>query len=159
MATDHAVAPPKLSSEIKLELISSHDVFLPKIAAIVESVGQPEGKPVEWSRTLQKYLADGDALIMGARSSRLLAGFIVLEPATLSAPFSWVAERFRDKGLGQRFYSFACVSLAMPTPEFVFHKDLLDEYRFVVKAAELSPVLKDPFYVIHERHEETRDAA
>ncbi len=159
MATDRSFPPPRLSSEFKLELVTSRDVFLPRIAAIVESVGQPDGKPLEWSRTLQKYLADGDAMIVSARSSRVLAGFLVLEPATLSAPFSWVADGFRDKGLGQRFYSFACINLAMPTPEFMFHKDLLDEYRFVVKDAEVSPVLKDPFYVLHERGDETRDAA
>ena len=103
------VTSPRLPSEIKLEMLSSGDQFLPKITEILGSLGSPEGDAIDWSRTLQKYLAEGNAMIVSARTGRSLIGFMVLDPARASAPCSWVSQRFRDKGLGQRFYSFACI--------------------------------------------------
>jgi hypothetical protein len=150
VADDYTLAR-RLPPEIKLELLSAQDSFMPTITEIVDAAGTPDGKPEDWSKSLRKYLADGDAMILGARVGRALVGFMVLEPASESATFSWVAENMRHRGLGQRFYSFACINLAMPKPQFIFPKDLMDEYRPVMRQQGLSPTLKDTYYVVHER--------
>jgi len=140
----------RVSPEIRLELVSGRDAFVPQMQAMVSTVGVPDG-PAAALANLQAYLTDRNALIVNARIGRRVVGFMVLDPESMTAPFSWVERHFRDKGLGQRFYSFACINLGMPAPEFTFHEDMLDEYRSILKNLPDKPVLKDSFYVLHER--------
>lgn len=144
-------ARPRVPPEIKLELFSSDSSFLPRITQIVKNQGPSEGDPAQWLKNLSDYLAKGDAMIVNARMGRTLVGFVVLDSSNLAAPFSWVDDRFRHKGLGERFYSFACINLGVPTPEFRFRADQLDEFGSLLKSAGLTPTLKDSFYVVHER--------
>ena len=107
------------------------------------------GDPAEDLEKLQSYLAGGEAMIVHARVGRSLVGFLVLDSSKGAAPFSWVDQRFRHKGLGERFYSFACINLARPSPEFRFPKDMLEEYSSVLRAAGVRPMLKDSLYSVH----------
>ena len=134
-----------------MELFSRESGFLPRITQIVKNQGPSDGDPAQWLEKLTDYLAGGEAMIVNARMGRTLVGFLVLDSSHHKAPFSWVDERFRNKGLGERFYSFACINLALPTPEFRFHKDLLGEFGQVLKAAGAKPTLRVSFYVVHEQ--------
>jgi len=144
MPSHHRIPP-----EITLELSSGRSDFTPRIRQVVSKAAA--GDPAEWLKNLQNYLAEGDAMVVNARMGRTLVGFLVLDSANAASPFSWVDERFRNKGLGQRFYSFACINLAMPTPEFRFPQDMLDEYRDVLRSVGTTPVLKNSYYVVHDR--------
>ncbi len=145
---------PRVPPEIKLELVSHKDNVLPRIARIVGEAAtkaKAAGDPAQWLSNLQSYLSAGDGMVVHARMGRTLVGFLVLDSEGGAAPFSWVDERFRHQGLGERFYSFACINLARPTPEFKFPEDMIEEYRGVVKSAGLQPTLRDSFYVIHDK--------
>lgn len=146
-----STARPRVPPEIKVELFSPQSGFLPKITQIVKSQGPSDGDPAVWLKNLTDYLAGGEAMIVNARMGRTLVGFLVLDASKGAAPFTWVDERYLNKGLGERFYSFACINLAQPTPEFRFPKNLLREFGHVLKSADLKPTLRDSFYVIHER--------
>ncbi len=144
---------PRVPPEIKLELGSRQDEFLPRISKIVSSVtveAQKAGDPTIWLQNLQTHLKSGDAMVVHARMGRTLVGFLVLDPGKGAAPFSWVDQRFRHRGLGERFYSFACINLARPSPEFRFPKDMLEEYGMVLKSTGALPKRQDSFYVVHE---------
>lgn len=144
---------PRIPPEIKLELGSRQDEFLPRITKILGNVtieAQKAGDPTVWLQNLQTYLKTGDVMVVQARMGRTLVGFLLLDPGKGAAPFSWVDQRFRHRGLGERFYSFACINLARPAPEFRFHKDMLDEYGLVLKSTGAQPKLQDSFYVVHE---------
>lgn len=144
---------PSVPPEIKLELGSRQDEFLPRISKILGNVtveAQKAGDPTSWLQNLQTYLKTGDAMVVHARMGRTLVSFLVLDPGKGAAPFSWVDQRFRHRGLGERFYSFACINLARPSPEFSFHKDMLDEYGLVLKSAGAQPIRQDSFYVVRE---------
>ncbi len=143
----------RIPPEITLELSSGRSDFTPRIKQVINKAAAED--PAEWLKSLQSYLAEGDALVVNARMGRTLVGFLVLDSAK-AASFSWVDERFRNKGLGQRFYSFACINLAMPSPEFRFPKDMLDEYQPVLRSIGLTPVLKNSYYVVHDRAIESR---
>jgi len=121
---------------------------MPRIKQIVGKAAA-EGDPDGDLKNLQSYLAAGEAMIVHARMGRTLVGFLVLDSSNGAAPFSWVDQRYRHQGLGERFYSFACINLARPAPEFRFHKDMLEEYGNVLKSVGLMPTLKDSFYVLH----------
>jgi hypothetical protein len=121
---------------------------MPRIKQIVGKAAS-EGDPSGELKTLQDYLAGGEAMIVHARMGRALVGFLVLDSSNGAAPFSWVDQRFRHQGLGERFYSFACINLARPAPEFRFHRDMLEEYGGVLKSVGLMPTLRDSFYVLH----------
>ncbi len=121
---------------------------MPRIGQIIGKVAA-EGDPDGDLKSLQKYLAGGEAMIVHARTGRTLVGFLVLDSSNGAAPFSWVDQRYRHQGLGERFYSFACINLARTTPEFRFHKEMLDEYGSVLKSLGQMPTLKDSFYVLH----------
>jgi GNAT superfamily N-acetyltransferase len=149
---------PRVPPEIRVEMFTHAGGFLPRITRIVESLGPSEGEPAEWLSKLTDYLAGGDAMIVNARLGRTLVGFVVLNTPDLSAPFSWVDPRFRNKGLGERFYSFACINMAVPRPEFRFPVDHLDEFGFAVKSAGVQPILRDTFYVMNERPKEEEAA-
>lgn len=100
-ASRHRIPP-----EITLELGSSKSDFMPKISqvigkAVAASVND-DGDPAEWLRNLQWYLAEGDPMIVNARMGRTLVGFLVLDYSNAASPFSWVDERYRNKGLGPR---------------------------------------------------------
>jgi hypothetical protein len=151
-----SAARTRVPPEIKLEMFSRQDGFLPKITQIVSSKGPSEGDPAVWLKNIESYLAGGEAMIVNARMGRTLVGFVVLDSSNLAAPFSWVDERFRNKGLGERFYSFACINLGMPAPEFRFHQDMFEEYGYVLKATGAQAKLQDSFYVVNERQ---KDAA
>jgi hypothetical protein len=151
-----ATARPRIPPEIKLELFSRQNGFLPKITQIVSTKGPSEGDPAVWLKNIETYLAGGEAMIVNARMGRTLVGFIVLDSSNLAAPFSWVDERYRNKGLGERFYSFACINLGMPAPEFRFHQDMFEEYGHVLKATGAQAKLQDTFYVVNEK---AKDAA
>jgi len=144
---------PRVPPEIKLALASRQDNTLPRIAKIVGDMAakvREAGDPAQWLANLQTYLADGDRMVVHARMGRTLVGFLVLDSDIGAAPFSWVDERFRHRGLGERFYSFACINLARPTPEFKFPADMIEEYGGVFRDAGLQPTLRDSFYVLHE---------
>ncbi len=98
MFSDHRLAR-KLPGEIKIELLSAQDAFMPRVKEIVNSVEADDSGPLAWSESLRKYLAEGDAMIVGARIGRSLVGFLVLEQEN-AASFSWVADHARDRGLG-----------------------------------------------------------
>ena len=143
---------PRVPSEIKLELGSRQDGFMPRIKQIIHGIvtqAGTDGDPAGALQSLQGYLAGGEAMIVHARHFRTLVGFLVLDQSKGAAPFSWVDRYFRHKGLGERFYSFACINLARPAPEFRFHKDMLEEYDGVLKTVGLKPTLSDSFYVVH----------
>ena len=147
-------ARPRVPPEIKLEMVSGNDNVLPRIAHIVgEAAAQAraEGNPDQWLSELQSYLSAGDGMVVHARMGRTLVGFLMLDSEGGAAPFSWVDERFRNKGLGERFYSFACINLARPTPEFKYPAYMFEEYQGVMKSAGLQPALRDAFYVVHEK--------
>lgn len=151
-----SVGRTRVPPEIKVELFSRHDGFLPKITQIVSSKGPSEGDPAVWLKNIESYLAEGEAMIVNARMGRTLVGFVVLDSSNLAAPFSWVDEHFRNKGLGERFYSFACINLGMPAPEFRFHQEMFEEYGYVLKATGAQAKLQDSFYVVNEKQ---KDAA
>ena len=88
----------RLSSEIRIELISSQENVLPRIARVVTEVRkqvQEDGDPTEWLNNLQIYLATGEPMIVHARMGRTLVGFLVLDADKGAAPFSWVDQRYR----------------------------------------------------------------
>jgi hypothetical protein len=143
---------PRVPPEIKLELGSRQDGFMARIKQIISgtaALASAAGDPSDDLKNLQSYLAGGEAMVVHARMGRTLVGFLVLDSTNGAAPFSWVDQRYRNKGLGERFYSFACINLARTTPEFRFHKDMLEEYAGVLRAAGLQPMLKDSFYTVH----------
>jgi hypothetical protein len=150
LATDQRFAR-KLPGEIKIEMLTAQDALAPRVQEVAAAIGRPEGKPEAWARSLSKYLADGDAMIVSARIGRTLVGFLVLEPENAMASCAWVSEHARDRGLGQRFYSFACINLAQPAPQFMFHKDMFAEFEPVLKRQGLEAMLKDTYYVVSER--------
>lgn len=134
----------------RLELFSGQSDVLLRINQIVSKTatkGDPDGD----LKLLLNYLAGGEAIIVIARTEKALAGFLVLDASKGVAPFSWVGERYRNCGLGERFYSFACINLAQNAPEFRFHKNMLEEYGYVLKAIGARSVSRDPFYIVHER--------
>jgi hypothetical protein len=150
----HAPAPrTRIPCEIKVELASRQDNVLSGISRVVTEFHdrvQQDGDPTEWLQKLQTYLATGEPMIVHARMGRTLVGFLLLDADKGAAPFSWVDQRYRNRGLGERFYSFACINLARPAPEFKFPKDMLGEYDGVLKAAGAHATLHDSFYVVHE---------
>ena len=150
MLTDPRFAR-KLPGEIKIEMLAAQDAMIARVQEVVDRIGAPDGRPAAWSESLRRYLADGDAMIVGARIGRTLVGFLVLEPENALASCAWVAEHVRDRGLGQRFYSFACINLAQPAPQFMFPKDVLEEFQPVLKRQGLEPMLKETYYVVSER--------
>ncbi len=155
-------ARPRVPPEIKVEMVSRNDNVLPRIARIVGEAAakaRAAGNPDQWLAKLQSYLSEGDGMVVHARMGRTLVGFLVLDSETGAAPFSWVDQRFRHKGLGERFYSFACINLARPTPEFKFPADMFEEYAGVIKSAGLQPSLRDAFYVVHEKAQALAAAA
>ena len=91
-------------------------------------------------------------MIVHARMGRTLVGFLVLDADKGAAPFSWVDQRYRNRGLGERFYSFACINLARTQPEFKFPKEMMAEYDYVLKAAGAQATLRDSFYIVHENN-------
>lgn len=152
----------RVPPEIKIELSTAPDGLRPRISQVVNGVvakAKADGDPTQWLANLQRYLAGGEAMIVQARTGRTLVGFLVLDADKGIAPFSWVDQRFRNQGLGERFYSFACINLARTAPEFKFHKDMLSEYDGVIKSAGLRPTLRDSFYVVDEAKGEMPEAA
>ena len=141
----------KLPGEIKVEMLAAQDAMMARVQEVAAKIGAPDGQPEEWSESLRKHLADGDSMIVSARIGRTLVGFLVLEPDNALASCAWVSDMARDRGLGQRFYSFACIHLAQPTPQFMFPKAVLDEFRPVLKQQGLEPMLKDSYYIVSER--------
>jgi GNAT superfamily N-acetyltransferase len=144
---------PRIPPEIKVELSTRQDGFVPRMAQIVNNVAvqaRQDGDPTAWLQSVHNHLTGGEAMIVHARMGRTLVGFLVLDANKGAAPFSWVDHRYRNKGLGERFYSFACINLARTTPEFRFYKDMIEEYGGVIKSAGLSPTFKDSFYVVHD---------
>ncbi len=157
MSTAGPAVRPRIPHEIKVELFSYQENFLPRMAQIVSGVADASVKgnefdddPTPWLENVQKFLAGGRAMIVHARIGRTLVGFLVLDPAKGTAPFSWVDQRYRKFGLGERFYSFACINLGRPAPEFTFQRDMLDEYRGVLKSVGRTPTLRNSFYVVQE---------
>lgn len=145
---------PRVPPEIKLELVSSQDNVRPRIARHVGEAAakaKAAGDPDQWLAKLQTYLAAGDGMIVHARMGRTLVGFLVLSAEEGAAPYSWVDHRFRHRGLGERFYSFACINLARTTPEFKFPADMIEEYQGVLRSAGLQPTRRDAFYIVHEK--------
>ncbi len=152
MTLPQAPGRPRVPPEIKVELFSTASGFLPRITQIVKKEGgDDDGDPGVWLKNLTDYLAGGEAMIVNARIGRTLVGFVVLDSTNLTAPFSWVHEAYRNKGLGERFYSFACINLGVPAPEFRFPKDQLAEFGHVLKTVGTEPTLRDSLYVVHER--------
>jgi hypothetical protein len=148
----------RVPPEIKIELSTAPDGLRSRISQVVSGVAakaKADGDATQWLANLQRYLAGGEAMIVQARTGRTLVGFLVLDADKGIAPFSWVDQRFRNQGLGERFYSFACINLARTAPEFKFHKDMLSEYDGVLKSAGLRPTLQDSFYVVDEDKPET----
>lgn len=150
MATDPRFVR-KLPGEIKVEMLAAQDLMMMRVQEVASKIGTPDGQPEAWSESLRKHLADGDSMIVGARIGRTLVGFLVLEPEKALASCAWVSDIARDRGLGQRFYSFACIHLAQPNPQFMFPKDVLEEFQPVLKRQGLEPMLKDSYYVVSER--------
>jgi len=153
----------RVPPEIKIELSTAPDGLRPRISQVVNGVvakAKADGDATQWLANLQRYLAGGEAMIVQARTGRTLVGFLVLDADKGAAPFSWVDQRFRNQGLGERFYSFACINLARTAPEFKFHKEMLGEYDSVIKSAGLRPTLRDSFYVVdEEKAEAPKDSA
>src|SRR3954468_18070352 len=102
-------APPsRLPSEFKPQLLLPGDPSLRDLAGLVVAAGAPSGDALVWvAEQLAKHAA-AEIMIVAAKVGRDLAGFLLLDPETLTASYSYVPRRFRHRGLGQRFYSFAC---------------------------------------------------
>jgi hypothetical protein len=141
-------SPPtaRIPRDIKLELLGLQEDLLTQLKQIVLAVGTPEEEASAWLAERMAGHAAGEILIISARIGRLLVGFLIVEPATLTASYSWVLERFRNKGLGQRFYSFACINLGAPAPRFVFPAAMRAEYQSVLKALEIQPEVGAQFW-------------
>ena len=140
----------KIPSEIKVELLSVQRDLLSQVSDVLRAVGVPGGGDTQaWVDEHMRRQADGDILIISARVGRLLVGFLMLEFSSKSAPYSWVAERFRNKGIGERFYSFACINLGSPTPCFVFPRDMYGEYNHALRGVPIETANDADFCAIH----------
>ena len=140
----------RIPSEIKVELLSVQRDLLNQVSQILLKVGVPGGGNGQaWVDEHMRRHGDGDILIISARVGRLLVGFLMLELGTMSAPYSWVAERFRNKGLGERFYSFACINLGSPAPCFMFPRDMYGEYNDALKGLPIESANDADFCAIH----------
>lgn len=115
----------------------------------MRTVGVPGGSTQSWIDDRMARHAHGDLMIFTARVGRLLVGFMMLDKATMTASYSWVVPRFRNKGLGLRFYSFACINLGSPSPCFVFPRDMIDEYADALRGIPIEPTNDRAFYAIH----------
>lgn len=122
---------PRVPAEVRVELASSQADLIKQVRQTVLAVGVPGGAPAWIDERLARH-ADGDILLFTARVGRLLVGFMMLEKSTMTASYSWVAPRFRGRGLALRFYSFACINLGSPTPCFVFPREMAGEYAGVL---------------------------
>ena len=149
MLTDRSYGN-RIPSEIKVELLSVQRDLLNQVSSTLLAVGVPGGGNGQaWVDEHMRRHADGDILIISARVGRLLVGFLMLELRTMSAPYSWVAARFRNKGIGERFYSFACINLGSPTPCFVFPRDMHGEYADALKGVAIETANDAAFCAIH----------
>lgn len=118
---------PRVPAEVKVELAAAQPDLIRQLRQVVMTVGTPGGAPSWIDERLARH-PDGDIMIFTARVGRLLVGFVLMEKSAMTASYSWVAPRFRGRGLGQRFYSFACINLGSSTPCFMFPREMAGEY-------------------------------
>jgi len=143
--------PPraKLPPEYKPQLLLPGDPSLRELAGLIVAAGAPDGDAALWAgQQLAKHAA-AEIMIVAAKVGRELAGFMLLEPETLTASYSYVPQRFRHKGLGQRFYSFACINLSAPSPVFVYPQEMADEYAGVIRQLEIKPQVEGGFCTLN----------
>jgi hypothetical protein len=146
----HADVPhAKLSAEFKPQFLLPGDPSLRELAGLVVAAGAPAADAATWVADQLAKHAAADIMIVAAKVGRELAGFVMLEPETLTASYSYVPQRFRYKGLGERFYSFACVNLGAPSPVFVYPVDMADEYAGVIRQLEIEPEIEDGFCTLN----------
>src|SRR4051812_21115910 len=112
--------PPRsrLPSEFKPQLLLPGDPSLRDLAGLVVAAGAPGADAPRWVAAQLAKHAAAEIMIVAAKVGRELAGFMLLDPEAMTASYSYVPQRFRHKGLGQRFYSFACINLGAPSPVF-----------------------------------------
>ena len=139
----------RVPSEIRVELVASQTDLISQLRKIVQTVGVPGGETQRWIDERMARHAHGEIMIFTARVGRLLVGFMMLETSTMTASYSWVLPRFRNKGLGQRFFSFACINLGTTAPCFVFHRDMADEYTEVLRGIPIEAANDADFCAIH----------
>jgi hypothetical protein len=139
----------RVPSEIRVELVASQGDLLSQLRTIVRTVGVPGGNTEGWIENRMALHAHGDLMIFTARVGRLLVGFMMLDKSTMTSSYSWIVPRFRNKGLGERFYSFACINLGAPTPCFVFPRDMTDEYATALKGVPIEASNDAGFCAIH----------
>jgi hypothetical protein len=149
MSTDRSYGN-RIPSEVKVELLSVQRDLLSQVSDVLLKVGVPGGGDGQaWVDEHMRRHADGDILIISARVGRLVVGFLMLELSSMSAPYSWVAARFRNRGIGERFYSFACINLGTPTPCFLFPRDMHGEYADALKGIPIESANDADFCAIH----------
>ncbi|MBX7200410.1 MAG: hypothetical protein K1X51_13675 [Rhodospirillaceae bacterium] len=139
---------PRVPAEVRLELAAAQPDLIRQLRQIVLTIGTPGGETAWIDERLARH-ADGDILIFTARVGRLLVGFMMLEKSTMTASYSWVTPRFRGRGLGQRFYSFACINLGAPTPCFVFPREMAGEYAVALGNLPIETANDEGFCAIH----------
>ena len=139
----------RVPMDVRVELTMSGSNLLSQLRAIVETVGVPGGNTTVWLEDRLRRHDHGEIMIFTARISTMLVGFMMLEQSTMTASYSWVVPRFRNKGLGERFYSFACINLGAPTPCFMFPLDMRDEYAAALRNLAIEPASDPRFCAIH----------
>src|SRR5690349_20624502 len=96
--------PPraKLPPQFKPQLLLPGDPSLRDLAGLVIAAGAPAADAALWvAEQLAKHAA-ADIMIVAAKVGKELAGFVMIEPESLTASYSYVPQRFRHRGLGQR---------------------------------------------------------
>ena len=139
----------RVPSEIRVELVASQGDLLSQMRTIVRTVGVPGGNTDAWIGDRMALHAHGDLMIFTARVGRLWVGFMMLDRSTMTSSYSWIVPRFRNKGLGERFYSFACINLGAPTPCLIFPNDMTEEYATALKGIPIETANDAGFCAIH----------
>jgi hypothetical protein len=139
----------RLPPEFKPQLLLPGDPCLRELAACVAATGAPAEDTSAWIAAQLARHAAADIMIVAAKVGVQLAGFMLLEPERMAASYSFVPERFRHKGLGQRFYSFACINLGAPAPVFVYPAAMSEEYAPVIRRLEIAPARDGGFCTLN----------
>ncbi len=143
---------PRMPAEVRVELAAAQPDLVRQVRQVVLTIGTPGntpgGAPAWVDERLARH-ADGDILLFTARVGRLLVGFMMLEKSTMTASYSWVTPRFRGRGLGQRFYSFACINLGSPAPCFMFPLEMAGEYASALGGLAIETANDGGFCAIH----------
>jgi hypothetical protein len=139
----------RLPPEFKPQFLLPGDPCLKELETCVAETGAPAEDTPAWIAAQLARHASADIMIVAAKVGVQLAGFMMLEPETMTASYSFVPARFRHKGLGQRFYSFACINLGAPSPIFVYPAAMSEEYAPMIKQLEIAPARDGDFCTLN----------